>query len=64
MEARIRFSSNTSITALNADGEKLINALKVFINKLPAEDIVKLSEAIEKKPELVKQALKYKHFII
>jgi len=63
MEARIKYTGDTNITALNADGEKLIKALKVFINKLPTKDIVKLSNTIEKNPELVKKALKYKHFI-
>ena len=64
MEAKVKFSGNNSITALNTDGEKLVAALKIFVTKLPANDLVKLSKAIDKKPGLIKKALKYKHFII
>jgi len=64
MQAKVKFTGNTAITAMNGDGEKLMAALKVFIKKLPADDLIKLSQTIEKKPDLVKKALKYKHFII
>jgi len=64
MQAKVKFTGNSTISAMNKDGEKLIAALKVFIKELPANDLIKLSKSIEKKPDLIKKAMKYKHFII
>jgi len=57
-------ASAKSIVATNEDGQKLIGALKVFIKQIDPETLIQLAEVVKKDPNLIIQAMKYKHLIM
>ena len=62
MDAKLKTTA-TSITAANADGIKVISALKVFLKQIDTQTLISLSKVVEKDPALIKQAMQYKDII-
>jgi len=62
MDARLKTTA-TSITAVNADGTKVIMALKVFLKQIDTQTLIDLSKVAESDPALIKQAMQYKGMI-
>jgi len=62
MDAKLQTTA-TTITAVNADGIKVIKALKVFLRQIDTRTLIDLSRVVEKDPALIKQAMQYKGMI-
>ena len=55
--------SQKGITAANGDGQKVVEALKVFARSVDPETLLDLAESIKKDPDLIKKAMKFKYLL-
>ncbi|MFK5855779.1 MAG: hypothetical protein QM503_06585 [Bacteroidota bacterium] len=62
MDAKLKTTA-TSITAVNANGTRVIMALKVFLKQIDIDTLIDLSKVVEKDPSIIKQAMQYKGMI-
>ena len=62
MEALLKTTA-TSISAADANGLKVIAALKVFLKQIDTKTLIDLSKVVEKDPGLIKKAMQFKGMI-